>query len=554
MKNNDEIHRVIYDTSFKNTLKNIFHNPILGFLTIFLKLFVVVLILVETYFLNPLIENIINKNNDEIIKYLIILSAIFAANVVCSISAKFLSLKLELTLKNHLQFKLAEKLSLNNLESWNSISNETKISVYSNIINNIVIEYHLKIIDFIKSIAILIGAILTLGIILPIGLTYVIPIALIAIGLQFLAIPLMNKIGELSNNGNNKFYNSTLKSRENFLLLKRNGFETTYKNIFKKEQEEIQKINKKESKLISLVIFFAVGTANVGLSISVGLTFMLVVYFSYAQIAVIMSLISLMFMIFQNVIGFLEMLGSIIMSKSSFDEINTKLKYKNINYDNNLMFNKEIKIVNESLDEKPYITINKGNKVLVTGDNGSGKSTLAKFLSGNLKIDNIIIKIDNESIVNNDYYSLINNSYLVSNVHYFEKETILENLIFASEKKSSSIKKAYELVDLFNLSHLNLSSKYEEYINLLSEGEKQRIQIIRALLSNKEVIILDESLSNIDKLNRQIVLDYVLNTDRTIIIISHGLNPNSLLDKVVDVKKIHLLDNLKNKEVANEAI
>jgi len=104
--------------------------------------------------------------------------------------------------------------------------------------------------------------------------------------------------------------------------------------------------------------------------------------------------------------------------------------------------------------------------------------------------------------------------------------------------------KLNELVKIFELQNLNI----EEFIDTdnlkYSEGEQARINILRAYIQNKDVLILDESFSNIDVKLAQKILDFLLNQKQlTILVVWHKLS-NKYVDKFDQIINI-------NQEVKN---
>ena len=86
---------------------------------------------------------------------------------------------------------------------------------------------------------------------------------------------------------------------------------------------------------------------------------------------------------------------------------------------------------------------------------------------------------------------------------------------------------------------IQLPSRYETNISergsLLSEGEKQRISIGRAILKNSKILILDEPTSALDPMNDQLITSALTNllTNKTPILIAHKLSSIRNVDKVI---------------------
>ena len=144
--------------------------------------------------------------------------------------------------------------------------------------------------------------------------------------------------------------------------------------------------------------------------------------------------------------------------------------------------------------------INKGDFFLVKGDNAVGKSLLLKLLflkvmpsSGSIYI--LGKKINRE---NKDYILsyrkktgvILQNDYLIP---FF---SVYQNIEIASEiqsKKENFKKKIVELIEWFNLNNIE-----NEIVNNLSNGEKQRVVIARALINNPKIVIADYPENSLD--------------------------------------------------------
>lgn len=189
----------------------------------------------------------------------------------------------------------------------------------------------------------------------------------------------------------------------------------------------------------------------------------------------------------------------------------------------------------------------KSNKITaIVGESGCGKSTLAKLIGGFEKNYDGDILYNGLSEISND--SLNENIMLVDNNPYFFKESLRYNLKMAN--KNADDDKLIEVLEEVGLYSYfknigGLDSILESAGNNLSGGQKQRLAIGRALLKEPKILILDESISNIDKESEDLILNLIqkLKEKMTIILITHRLNT------VLQADYIYYLD---NKKVAEE--
>lgn len=211
----------------------------------------------------------------------------------------------------------------------------------------------------------------------------------------------------------------------------------------------------------------------------------------------------------------------------------------------------EVKNLNFSYGEKEILKgLNmkiKSNKITaIVGESGCGKSTLAKLIGGFERNYDGDILYNGLSEISND--SLNENIMLVDNNPYFFKESLRYNLKMAN--KNADDDKLIEVLEEVGLYSYfknigGLDSILESAGNNLSGGQKQRLAIGRALLKEPKILILDESISNIDKESEDLILNLIqkLKEKMTIILITHRLNT------VLQADYIYYLD---NKKVAEE--
>lgn len=161
---------------------------------------------------------------------------------------------------------------------------------------------------------------------------------------------------------------------------------------------------------------------------------------------------------------------------------------------------------------------------------GSGKSTLLKYILGNKESDFSYngdiyvneIKIDRRSITERDISMIFQNDLL------FPHMTIIQNLNFVN--KSSNLK-AIDLLKENNLDHIANSMP-----DKISGGEKSRVLLIRVLLLETSVILLDEPFNGLDTETKFKTKDFfnknLLKFNKIALMVTHNK------DDVIDNKKI----------------
>lgn len=220
------------------------------------------------------------------------------------------------------------------------------------------------------------------------------------------------------------------------------------------------------------------------------------------------------------------------------------IKSHSINY-NKVDFsypNREEKIFNDAT-----VNIQKGDKIALVGESGIGKSTFVKLLMRFWDVNKGEIKIGKEDIKGIETASLRNSQVLVSQETYLFNESILDNIKIGNlnatrEEVEIAAKKAS--VDNFIKSlPKGYDTKVGELGSNLSSGERQRIGLARAFLSNGEILILDEPTSNLDTLNEGEILKSIKENceDKTIVLITHRKSTTTICDKTYKLQQGKLI-------------
>lgn len=175
--------------------------------------------------------------------------------------------------------------------------------------------------------------------------------------------------------------------------------------------------------------------------------------------------------------------------------------------------------------------IAKGEIFGFLGPSGAGKSTTQKVLTGILQEYQGQVQIMNRDLKSwgADYYNHIGVGFELPN-HYL-KLTALENLqLFASfyDKPTQSLQTWLEKVGLWKDAHLRVEN--------FSKGMKMRLNFIRALMHDPDIIFFDEPTSGLDPVNARILKDIILeqkSLGKTIFVTTHNMHDaDELCDRV----------------------
>jgi len=170
----------------------------------------------------------------------------------------------------------------------------------------------------------------------------------------------------------------------------------------------------------------------------------------------------------------------------------------------------EITNLKKSFGEKtvvnlPALTVERGQVYVLWGRNGSGKSTFLRLLAGILLPDKGRIK------------NTMSVSYQPQNPYVF-KLSCLESVLLGSQ--SRDIAKARELLDYFEL-----SDSLDTGAHLLSGGQRQCMFLARSLLTDGELLLLDEPFSHIDAVRNDDIasfaLEYCRRQGRALMVVVH---------------------------------
>ncbi|HKM78548.1 MAG TPA: ATP-binding cassette domain-containing protein [Candidatus Bathyarchaeia archaeon] len=182
--------------------------------------------------------------------------------------------------------------------------------------------------------------------------------------------------------------------------------------------------------------------------------------------------------------------------------------------------------------------IDRGEFVAIIGPNGAGKTTLFRLLLGLLQPISGTIKIfDTQPKRGNPLIGYVPQRHLIDSEMNVESLELVR-LGFSGKQWGFSISKKDRKAGLAALEAVGSLELAHRGLNALSGGELQRIFLAEALVSNPELLLLDEPLSNLDMRREKDLLQLVNNVVRsrnvTALLIAHNINPLlPFLDKVL---------------------
>ena len=216
------------------------------------------------------------------------------------------------------------------------------------------------------------------------------------------------------------------------------------------------------------------------------------------------------------------------LAESNF-EFNSSIEFKNFNfsYEDNTRVLEDINF-----------TINKGETIGVVGKTGSGKTTFIKQLLRLYPIKENTLLLDGKGIERYYDYSVREKIGYAPQEYQLFSKSIKENVLFYRYDLEDRLDEVLEQADI-----KKDISRFKDGIDTLvgenglslSGGQKQRLGIARALLSDPDILILDDSLSAVDSNTEKTIIENIKKTreGKTNIIVAHRISAVRHADKIV---------------------
>jgi ATP-binding cassette subfamily C protein len=194
-----------------------------------------------------------------------------------------------------------------------------------------------------------------------------------------------------------------------------------------------------------------------------------------------------------------------------------RLTHINFTYDNQRPILKDVSY-----------TFQRNRKYLIIGASGCGKSTLLRLIA-------MLNECQSGSISMGEFdYNQINFASLIREVTYVQQKeflfdsTLRQNIDLSSTGDTEKIQycvKMCKLEELISKMPRGLDTPVNEEMDRISEGEKLRIVLARALYKGGSVYLFDEVTSSLDNVNSREIEDMILKLDATVLSICHRIDP-----------------------------
>lgn len=195
----------------------------------------------------------------------------------------------------------------------------------------------------------------------------------------------------------------------------------------------------------------------------------------------------------------------------------------------------------------PDFIIKSGEKICIIGKSGAGKTTFLNLFTNFLKSDK------GERLIDGQSYEKMNGKFFQNHITMISQETELfnislrENITLGQKIEEKTILDIFDKLDLLAWVQ-NLEDGLETIVGekgiKLSAGQKQRINLIRGVLLNREIVLLDEPTSHLDSATERKVIDFLTDSlsGKTAIIVSHREALRELCDKCYIIKDYSLTE------------
>ena len=200
----------------------------------------------------------------------------------------------------------------------------------------------------------------------------------------------------------------------------------------------------------------------------------------------------------------------------------------------------------------PEFTVEKKEKVAVIGSSGSGKTTFLNLIAGIITPNAGMVRVGDVSISDlNDSrrrdFRITHMGFVFQDFELLDYLNVLDNIlhpyrITGALKLDKSVKKRAALL----AEEMGIGDKLKRKAADLSQGEKQRAAICRALLPKPKLILADEATGNLDPENKTLIMDLLFRAveehDATLLAVTHDHELLKRFDRVIDFKNFQELD------------
>lgn len=214
--------------------------------------------------------------------------------------------------------------------------------------------------------------------------------------------------------------------------------------------------------------------------------------------------------------------------------------------------------INGPILENISFEIQEGEFFVIIGPSGSGKTTTLKLINRLIEQTDGDILFQGRKLKDYNLRDLrLETGYVLQQIALFPNLTVEENIALIPEMKKMEKNKIIEKIEKLLLK-VNLEpKKYMKRLpNELSGGEKQRIGILRAIIANPKVLLMDEPFSALDPISKTQLQDLIKSLHNeykmTTVFVTHDMNEAmKLADRICIMKKGKIIQIATPEEIKN---
>ena len=197
----------------------------------------------------------------------------------------------------------------------------------------------------------------------------------------------------------------------------------------------------------------------------------------------------------------------------------------------------------------PELSVSQAEKTAIIGPSGSGKTTLLNLIAGMLSpqagrvvVDGFTVSQLNDSERRNFRIQTI--GFVFQDFELIDYLNILDNILHPYRITSALVLKADVRARAAQLAEaMGIVDKLKRHPGDLSQGEKQRAAICRALLPTPQVVLADEATGNLDPANKTRILDLLFRSvdahGATLLAVTHDHELLARFDRVIDFQEFY---------------
>ena len=194
----------------------------------------------------------------------------------------------------------------------------------------------------------------------------------------------------------------------------------------------------------------------------------------------------------------------------------------------------------------PELTVEKTEKVAVIGSSGSGKTTLLNLIAGivtpikgTVSVDDL--KVSELTDAGRRDFRITSLGFVFQDFELLDYLNVMDNILHPYRITGAlTLDKAVRERAGILAQEMGIGDKLKRPANDLSQGEKQRAAICRALLPRPKLLLADEATGNLDPDNKTRILDLLFQSvadhDATLLAVTHDYDLLKRFDRVIDFK------------------